>query len=159
MGTAPLSVRVVTQLAGGGAPPSNSCHRPRQLSGLPRRRGPYSNHLHPGGIRIFRIFHKQTKTSSYQEQCSWHWFGELATTHAWGSRWGNHPAQGLPLYMQCLREIFLLSFDSETTFFWIRVYTLPILDSAMRLEKAAPPRTPEQLAELGKYSGRSLQAG
>ena len=34
------------------------------------------------------------------------------------------------------------------------------LDSAMRLgEKAAPPRTPEQLAELGKYSGRSLQAG
>ena len=118
MGTAPLSVRVVTQLAGGGAPPSNSCHRPRQLSGLPRRRGPYSNHLHPGGIRIFRIFHKQTKTSSYQEQCSWHWFGELAPTHAWGSRWGNRPAQGLPLCMQCLREIFLLSFDSETTFFW-----------------------------------------
>jgi hypothetical protein len=40
------------------------------------------------------------------------------------------------------------------------MYTLPILDSAMRLrEKAAPPRTPEQLAELGKYSGRSLQAG
>jgi hypothetical protein len=36
----------------------------------------------------------------------------------------------------------------------------PILDSAMRPgEKAAPPRTPEQLAELGKYSGRSLQAG
>ena len=29
-------------------------------------------------------------------------------------------------------------------------------NSAMRLgEKAAPPRTPEQLAELGKYSGRS----
>jgi hypothetical protein len=83
----------------------------------------------------------------------------------------------LPVCMQCLREIFLLSFDSETTFFWedlcqrllssgrisvkgIRIYTLPILDSAMRLrEKAAPPRTPEQLAELGKYSGRSLQAG
>ena len=76
--------------------------------------------------------------------------------------------------MQCLREIFLLSFDSETTFFWedlcqrttsfggisvkgVRIYALPILDSAMRLEKAAPPRTPEQLAELGKYSDPDAQ--
>ena len=49
------------------------------------------------------------------------------------------------------RMIFVIR-DSHTT--------SQTLDSAMRLgEKAAPPRTPEQLAELGKYSGRSLQAG
>ena len=95
MGTAPLSVRVVTQLAGGGAPPSNSCHRPRQLSGLPRRRGPYSNHLHPGGIRIFRIFHKQTKTSSYQEQCSWHWFRRACHHARVGLALGQPPSARL----------------------------------------------------------------
>jgi hypothetical protein len=40
----------------------------------------------------------------------------------------------------------------------IRIHTLPTLDSAMLLgTKAAPPRTPEQLAELGKYSDPDAQ--
>ena len=34
----------------------------------------------------------------------------------------------------------------------------PLTRKASR-KKAAPPRTPEQLAELGKHSGCSLQAG
>jgi hypothetical protein len=51
--------------------------------------------------------------------------------------------------MQCLREIFLLSFDSETTFFWEHIHASH--------PQAAPQRTPEQLAELGKYSDPDAQ--
>ena len=110
VGTAPLSVRVVTQLAGGGAPPSNSCHRPRQLSGLPRRRGPYSNHLHPGGIRIFRIFYKQTKTSSYQEQCSWHWFRRACHHARVGLALGQPPSARLTSVYAVSQRDFSLEF-------------------------------------------------
>jgi hypothetical protein len=85
---------------------------------------------------------------------------------AWGSRWGNPSARLTCVYAVSQRD-FSLEFrlrDALSRMISVirdsHMHASHTLDSAMRLgEKAAPPRTPEQLAELGKYSGRSLQAG
>ena len=173
MGTAPLSVRVVTQLAGGGAPPQQLPSTSSATRRAPAAAGPGHLESSPSSFitasvssplrkeRANRLFPKTSIVTGGHRQ-----YVGLASLLSTRVEHGADYQRLLTCVYAVSQRDFSFEFRLRDYFFLgrspskgIRVYTLPILDSAMRLEKAAPPRTPEQLAELGKYSGRSLQAG
>ena len=158
-------MRVVTQLAGGGDPPQQLPLTSPATRRAPAAAGPgHLDYLHPLSSPL--RFHHRLAQNLVNHQNGDGGSASWPPTRV-GARAENTSAQKLTGVYAVSQRDFSFEFRLRDYFFLggslskgIRIYTLPILDSAMRLrEKAAPPRTPEQLAELGKYSGRSLQAG